>query len=83
MCLQMLIRELLEVVKDLFLNDWCQTLHLLYQNTFLHLELAHIQFFSWLLSCSSLTKLVAHITRVIMILNASLGNLKLLGLEVE
>ena len=40
MRLQVLVGELLEVIEDLLLDDWCQTLHLLNQDALVHLELA-------------------------------------------
>ena len=40
MRLQVLVGELLEVIEDLLLNDWCQTLDLLNQDALVHLKLA-------------------------------------------
>ena len=44
MSLQVLIRELLEIVKDLFLDDRCKALHLLDKDTLMHLNLAGISY---------------------------------------
>ena len=42
MCLQVLVRKLLEIVKDLLLDYWGQSLHLLHQDALLHLELSEV-----------------------------------------
>ena len=42
MSLQVLIRELLEVVQDLFLNYGRQALNLLHQDTLMHLNLTEV-----------------------------------------
>ena len=40
--LQMLVRQLLEVVQDLFLDYGRQTLHLLHQDALVHLNLTEV-----------------------------------------
>jgi len=42
MRLQMLVRQLLEVVQDLLLDDRCQALYLLNQDALLHLKLSNV-----------------------------------------
>ena len=56
MSLQVLIRELLEVVQDLFLNYGRQTLHLLHQDALVHLNLTEVTVYAlptnWLDFCN-------------------------------
>ena len=51
MRLQVLVGELLEVIEDLLLDDWCQTLDLLNQDALVHLKLANgsrVRLLRWL-----------------------------------
>ena len=42
MRLQVLVRQLLEVIQYLLLDDWSETLDLLDKNTFVHLQLTDV-----------------------------------------
>ena len=81
----MLVRQLLEVVQNLLLYDRRQALHLLDEDSFVHLDLTDVsdRVSGWLLAKLLVGVLLGEQLAVATLVLVRLGKLQLFGLQVE